>query len=72
MAPALGATILLVILALRVGLKSGVENSFQTAANMFDSGQTGFESQSSSLLGPGNLGKLFNLFHKLRVVTSTF
>lgn len=68
MPPALGAAILLVILALRVGRKSRVESGFQTAANMFDSGQTGFESQSSSLLG---LGTWANLFHKLRVVTST-
>ena len=41
-AACLGAAILPVILALRVGLKSGVENSFQEA-DMFDSGQAGFE-----------------------------
>ena len=54
MPPALGAAILPVILALRVGLKSRVKNGFQALANMFDSGQTGFDSQSSSLLGSGN------------------
>lgn len=52
--PALGAAILPVILALRVGLKSRVQNGFQAVAALFDSGQTGFESQSSSLLGSGN------------------
>lgn len=41
------------------------------AENLLESSQPGLDYQSGPLLGPGDSGKLFNLFCKLRVMTST-